>query len=111
FLQEKEVPGNKVHPQKGGVDNMSNKSYNGCWEVTKWRIIEKPSKETSRSSQNNDSSTTRRRTRAKKYLGEKGEILCLHLPHCLCSIVKQDYYSSKLNCCIFGKALPPTSCL
>ncbi|GIY88268.1 sodium channel protein para [Caerostris extrusa] len=63
---EKEVFGNKVHPQKE-EDNMSNKSYNGYKD--KGVIIEKPSKETSRSSQNNDSDDEKKDA-SKEDLGE-----------------------------------------
>ncbi|CAL1291645.1 unnamed protein product [Larinioides sclopetarius] len=66
FLQEKEVFGNKVHPQKE-EDNMSNKSYNGYKD--KGVIFEKPSKETSRSSQNNDSDDEKKDA-SKEDIGE-----------------------------------------
>ncbi|CAL1291646.1 unnamed protein product [Larinioides sclopetarius] len=63
---EKEVFGNKVHPQKE-EDNMSNKSYNGYKD--KGVIFEKPSKETSRSSQNNDSDDEKKDA-SKEDIGE-----------------------------------------
>lgn len=47
-MQEKEIFGNKVHPQKD-EDNLSNKSFNDYKDKT-GVILEKPSKETSRSS-------------------------------------------------------------
>ncbi|PRD32080.1 UNVERIFIED_CONTAM: para [Trichonephila clavipes] len=63
---EKEVFGNKVHPQKE-EDNLSNKSYNGYKD--KGVTFEKPSKETSRSSQNNDSDDEKKDA-SKEDLGE-----------------------------------------
>lgn len=65
-MQEKEIFGNKVHPQKD-EDNLSNKSFNG-FNKDKGVIIEKPSKETSRSSQYG--SDDEKKDASKEDLGE-----------------------------------------
>lgn len=64
-MQEKEIFGNKVHPQKD-EDNLSNKSFNDYKD--KGVIIEKPSKETSRSSQYG--SEDEKKDASKEDLGE-----------------------------------------
>ena len=74
-MQEKEIFGNKVHPQKD-EDNLSNKSFNDYKDKT-GVILEKPSKETSRSSQYG--SDDEKKDASKEDLGEGNVALFLRI--------------------------------